>query len=108
MLVAPEVIHREIEKYRELIREKSGLTDEELDTLLDTLFRYVHIIPDKQLEDHLIEAQEELADTDEDDVVFLAATLAVDGVLWSDDTGFQNQEIVPVLTTSELITQTEN
>jgi len=107
-LVVPEAIHREIEKYRDMIREKSSLTDEELDTLLETLFKYIQIVPDEQLEDHLTESKEELADIDEDDVIFLAAALAVDGILWSDDTDFQNQKLVSVLTTSEIIARIED
>lgn len=106
-LVAPEAIHGEIQNYRSLIQEKSGLGDNELDALLQKLFKYVQLVPDEQLQEHLPQARQELGDVDEDDVIFLAAALAVDGIIWSDDTDLQKQGHAPVLTTTELIQQIE-
>lgn len=106
-LVAPEDIHTEIKDYRGLIREKSGLDHESLETLLNTLFKYIQLVPTEELEPYLEEARNELAEVDEDDVVFLAAALAVDGSIWSDDKHFQQQDHVPVHTTSEIIRQIE-
>lgn len=107
-LVAPEAIHTEIGKYRDLIREKSGLTPDELDTLLTTLFKYIKLIPDIEINEEIAAAEEELGDVDSDDVVFLAAALSADGVIWSDDKDLQEQDLVTVYTTSQIINQVEN
>lgn len=106
-LVAPEAIHTEIRNYRDLIKEKSGLNQEKLDTLLDTLFKYIKIIPDKEIKEEIESAEEELEDVDKDDAVFLAAALTTNGVIWSDDKDLQEQDQVTVYTTSEIIEQVE-
>jgi len=102
-LVAPEAIHTEIGKYRDLIQEKSGLTPAELDTLLNTLFKYIQLIPDADIKKEINQAEEELGDVDSDDVVFLAAALSPDGVIWSDDKDLQEQDLLTVYTTSEIV-----
>lgn len=107
-LVAPEAIHREIEDYRGLIREKSGLKPDELDTLLTTLFKYIQLVPTEELEPYTDEAEDGLIEVDQDDVVFLAAALAVDGSIWTDDTDLQQQDRVPVYTISEVVDKVES
>ncbi|MFB6100900.1 MAG: PIN domain-containing protein [Candidatus Nanohalobium sp.] len=102
-LVAPEAIYREIESYRGLIAEKSGLEDEEVEELLDRLFKYIEILHEDEIDGHVEEAKQELAEVDEDDVIFLAAALAIDGVIWSDDSDLQEQEVSEVYTTGEVI-----
>ncbi len=74
-----------------------------MDELISTLLRYVHIIPDESLQEYLPLAKQELIEVDEDDVVFLAAALTVDGSIWSDDGHFKEQNLVPVYTTPEFI-----
>jgi len=106
-LVAPEAIHTEIRNYRDLIKEKSGLNQEKLDTLLDTLFKYIKIIPDEEVREELESAEEELEGVDKDDAVFLAAALTTNGVIWSDDKHLQKQNHIKVYTTSEIIEKVE-
>lgn len=100
---APEAIIDETLKHEELILQKSGLEKAKLDELVSTLLKYVHIIPDGSLQEYIPPAKEELIEVDEDDVVFLAATLTVDGVIWSDDGHFKEQELVQAYTTAEFI-----
>jgi predicted nucleic acid-binding protein len=107
-LVAPEAIHAEIGNYRELITEKSGLSGEELDTLLNTLFKYIKLVPDNEVREELGTAERELEGVDMDDAVFLAAALSSDGVIWSDDKDLQEQDLVTVYTTSEIVDRVEN
>ena len=106
-LVAPEPIYDEVEEYRGLIQEKSGLDRGAVDTLLNTLFKYIEIIPTEDVEQFIDQANKELGEIDKDDVVFLAAALSVDGSIWSDDQHLHQQDLVPAYTTPELIAHTD-
>lgn len=102
-LVAPERLRTELERYDDLLREKSGLTEAELDTLRTRLFAHVELVPDAELDAHRDDAENALVEIDPDDVIFLATALAVDGAIWSDDRHFQEQDRVPVVTTEDVI-----
>jgi predicted nucleic acid-binding protein len=102
-LVAPEVIHDEINNYRDLIKEKSGLNSQDLEELLERLFSYIQIVPTTNLEDYMMDARDELEEIDQDDAVFLATALSVDGKIWSDDSDLHQQDLVEVYTTEEIL-----
>lgn len=102
-LVAPTALKRELERHGPLVREKSGLTENELDVLRDRLFAHVEFVPDAELDAYMGEAKDALGETDPDDVIFLSTALAVDGAVWSDDRHFQEQDLVPVLTTEDVL-----
>lgn len=102
-IVAPARLENELQKYDDLIQEKSGLAESEVALLRERLFEYVEFVPDRKLRKHRPEAREALADTDPDDVIFLATALAVDGTIWSDDGDFLEQELVPVLDTADVV-----
>lgn len=102
-IVAPEKLRTELEGYDDLLWEKSGLSDSELDVLKNRLFDHVALVPDGELRPYRDEAVDALADVDPDDVIFLATALAVEGTIWSDDKDFQKQDLVPVVTTGEVI-----
>lgn len=106
-LVAPEMLKRELDRHDDLLREKSGLTEVELDVLRAGLFTLVELVPDADLDAYREEAEAALADVDPDDVIFLATALAVDGAIWSDDRHFQDQDIVPVVTTEDVVDEFE-
>jgi len=102
-LVAPIQLEREIDAHRDLLEEKSGLDESAVDELLDRLFGYVAVVPDADLKPYREPALEALKDINQDDVIFLATALAVGGAIWSDDGDFRKQDLVPVVTTSDLI-----
>lgn len=102
-LVAPEGLKRELDRHDQLVREKSGLDDTELDALTSRLFSHVEFVPHPELEANREEAADALADVDSDDVIFLATALSVDGAVWSDDRHFQAQDLVPVVTTEDVL-----
>lgn len=102
-IVAPAKLRTELEAYDDLVREKSGLSESELDLLKDRLFEHVEFAPDADIAQYREEATDALADVDPDDVIFLATALAAEGTIWSDDADFQDQDLAPVVTTSEVI-----
>lgn len=101
-LVAPVALKRELGEHSELVLEKSGLSEAELGELTERLFEHIEFVPDSELEAYRAEAADVLADIDPDDVIFLAAALAVGGGIWSDDRHFREQDLVPVVTTRDV------
>ena len=102
-LLTPEVVHDEIGTYEILIVEKSGMSSDRVQQFIDLLFRYIETVPANEFYPHISEADEAIGDTDPDDVLYLACALARDAGVWSDDTDFDEQDLVPVYTTSEVI-----
>jgi predicted nucleic acid-binding protein len=102
-LVAPTRLEDEIDAHRDLIGDKSGLDESAVDESFARLFEHVVVVPDADLEPHREPAFDALGTIDPDDVIFLATALAVDGAIWSDDSDFRKQDLVPVVTTSDLI-----
>jgi predicted nucleic acid-binding protein len=102
-LLAPERLRDEVEKHTDLIQEKSGLSEDEVEQSVENLFEHIETVPRSEVEPFLQEARREIGETDEDDVVFLATALAEDANVWSDDTDFQKQGLVPVYTTSDIL-----
>ncbi|MFP4633724.1 MAG: PIN domain-containing protein [Candidatus Aenigmatarchaeota archaeon] len=100
---APETVIKEIGEHSELLEKKSGLTEKELSELFERLFKYVQIVPERQFRSYLPRAKDELGETDPDDVVFLAAALAVGCDIWSDDSDLKEQGSVRVFTSSEIV-----
>lgn len=102
-LTTPEVIHDELENYESLIVEKSGMEAERVHQLIDLLFQYIETVPASEFYPYIDEAEEAIGDTDPDDVLYLACALARDAGVWSDDSDFDEQELVPVFTTSDVV-----
>lgn len=48
-----------------------------------------------------------MADIDPDDTVFVAAAIAVDGAVWSDDAHLAEQALVPTFTTTDIVEATD-
>jgi predicted nucleic acid-binding protein len=105
-LVAPEAIYQEINKYRDLIKDKSDISQEELEKLLETMFKHIQMVPNEKIKQKLDEAEKEISEVDEDDVIFLATALSVEATIWSDDKDLQKQKLVETKTTEEIIKQT--
>lgn len=103
-LLYPEAGVREIQKYKDLIIEKSGLNENEFNSIFNLLLEYIELVPNNLLETHLKEAKDIMLKIDEKDVIFVATALAFkDAIIWSDDKDFMKQNKIPVKTTSEII-----
>lgn len=102
-LLTPEVIHDEIENYEAPIVEKSGMDANRVSQFIDLLFQYIETVPASEFYPYIEAADEAIGDTDPDDVLYVACALARDAGVWSDDSDFDEQDIVPVYSTSEVI-----
>jgi predicted nucleic acid-binding protein len=102
-LLTPEFVNDEIGDYEDLIVEKSGMSTDRVRQFMSLLFRYIETVPASEFYPYIEESDEAIGDTDPDDVLYVACALARDAGVWSDDSDFDEQDLVPVFTTSEVI-----
>ena len=102
-LLTPEVIHGEIGNYEALIVEKSGTEADRVQQFIDLLFQYIETVPASEFYPYIDEAEEAISDIDPDDVLYVACALAREAGVWSDDSDFDEQDLVPVFTTGEVV-----
>ena len=100
----PETSLHELRKHKNLILQKSGMNEKELEELLDKIFSHIKIVSEENIKKHIAEANKLIGEIDINDVVFLATALSVsDSVIWSDDKHFEKQDKVKVLKTKDMI-----
>jgi predicted nucleic acid-binding protein len=102
-LYSPAFIRDEIEKHRAVINTKSGLSAAALDTLLDTLFRPIEILPTDRTNRHRAAAERAMADIDAKDALYVAAALELDAAIWSSAPDLHEQTLTPALTTEAIV-----
>ena len=100
----PEPSLHKIRNYKDYILEKSGLTEEEYNKIMVTLFKYIKLVPTEEIEKNWNEARKIMEHIDKEDVVFIATALSIkDSVIWSDDRHFEKQDKVKVLKTEDMV-----
>ena len=99
----PEHGITELEKYKDLMKKKSGLDSKKLDRVIEYLIENIQVVPVEEFVKHLGKARKILKDIDPDDAPFIALAMAIenDG-LWSRDKKLLKQNKVKIWTTSEL------
>jgi predicted nucleic acid-binding protein len=70
---------------------------------IDLLFQYIEVVPADEFYPAIEQADEAIGDTDPDDVLYLACAIACDAAIWSDDSDFNEQELVERYSTSDVI-----
>ncbi len=104
-LYSPDFLESEMEKHKDLIKEKSGLNSTELDSLLTILIDNIFVVAEETYEEEITVADEAIGDTDKKDVPFLAVALERDAAIWSDDKHFDDQDEVEVWKTEEIVAE---
>ena len=100
----PEPSLHKIRKYKDYILEKSGLSEEEYNKIMTTLFKYIKLVPTEEIEKNWNEAKKIMEHIDPEDVVFIATALSIsDSIIWSDDGHFEKQDKVKVFKTKDMI-----
>lgn len=87
------------------LRRKSGLSAPALDELLRQLRTRVIDIPAPAIEAHRKEALRRTTKAGRKDAPYVAAVLAVDGVLWTHDATLAHDAKVPTITTAQLLAE---
>ncbi len=100
----PEYALDEIRKHRQTIAVKSGLSDNDIDLLLDLFLERTIVVPKSSFADFIPRAVKIMKNIDINDVPFIALALSFqnDGI-WTQDKDFQRQKTVRVWTTSDIL-----
>jgi predicted nucleic acid-binding protein len=100
----PELSFHEVRKYKNLVIEKSGMTDQEYTVVLNCLLKHITLIPEEIMLQKLKESDKLLGKIDPDDVIFLATALSLDNSkIWSDDKHFEKQSKVRLFKTEHVV-----
>lgn len=94
----------EVKKYKNLIKEKSALTEENFNYLMPILLSKITVYSEKDISKKSIEkATKIMKNIDADDVVFIALCIELENKpIWTDDNHFQKQNQIKVFSTNEL------
>src|SRR3989338_9940299 len=100
----PESSFHEIRKYKDLVLEKSGMSEEDYTELLNHLLKHIKLVPEEEIKGNMGEADTLLGKIDPDDVVFLATAFSIeDSKIWSDDPHLEKQIKVRVFKTKHIV-----
>jgi predicted nucleic acid-binding protein len=101
--VIPQYAIEETKKHLDVVASKSGLSEKEINSILDALLVRVKVIPAAKVASKMKEAEAVMSSIDAGDVPFVAACMSAgcDGI-WSDDKNLKRQHEVRVWTTKEV------
>jgi len=102
-LLTPAFVYDEIENYEELIVNKSGMEPDRVTQFIDLLFQYIEVVHAEEFYQAIERADAAIGDTDPDDVLYLACAIASDAAIWSDDSDFEEQNLVETYSTGDVI-----
>jgi predicted nucleic acid-binding protein len=99
----PEYALVELQKYINLISEKSGLEPERIEVLLSLITQNITVVPREELIEAFSWAEELIGDVDKKDIPFLALATVIkaDGI-WTMDKHFYSQDKVKIWKTEDL------
>ncbi len=99
----PELSLHKIRKYKDLILQKSGLSEKEFDAVFHAIFQFIRLIPTEELTHHWARAKRIMEHVDPEDVAFIASALSQENaIIWSDDRHFDQQKDITTLKTKDI------
>lgn len=101
--ISPDFIKQEIHKYRDYIRQKAHLSQDEFDVLLELLYSKITIIQSKEYMSEMPMATK-IMKVDMKDRAYVACYLALkcDGI-WTNDPHFDNKPELIIIKTEYLL-----
>src|SRR3989338_5766683 len=94
---------KEIDNHMKELLKKTGLSSDELDYLLNKVLEKTITLSDDLIEVYMPEAKNIMDAIDKDDTPFVAAAIASDASIWSDDAHFTKQKRIKILKTKDLV-----
>ena len=102
-LYTPENMLSEMEKHKDLILQKSGLSNEEFDILFKIIAEKINVIKQEKYFSHIEEANSLIGHIDKDDIPFIALALSFKNEgIWSDDNHLTKQNKIRIFKTEEM------
>lgn len=101
-LITIPLLKEEVMKYKEVIITKSGLNETNFNLMLHQLYEKMAILNEDIIKNYKEEAARIMDAIDPDDAQFIAAALATNSDIWSDDPHFQRQKRVKIWKTKDL------
>ena len=102
-LITINFSEEEIRAYKETILKKANINKIEFESLMEKLKEKIILIDDFIILERLEEASKIMDAIDPDDTPFIAAALATNSDIWSDDKHFEKQNKIKVWKTSDLV-----
>jgi predicted nucleic acid-binding protein len=100
----PRYAFEEIDTHREEIVQRSDLSADKLDQLLNEMERnLINTIENERARQNVAESDREMRHIDPDDSVFVSTAIGIGGTVVSNDQHFEEQELVPHMWTSEFV-----
>ena len=101
---SPDTLLGSIEKYKDEIIEKSGLSAGDFETLLDFILGKITIIRKHKYELKLEQANNIMGNIDIEDVPFIALALSIENNgIWTDDSDFERQNTIKIWKTEDIL-----
>ena len=102
-LITIPLLKEEVMKYKQYIITKSGLTESSFDIIFQKLYDHMAVLNEDIIKKYRDEAGAIMDKVDPDDTQFIAAALATNSDIWSDDPHFQRQKKIKILKTKDLV-----
>ena len=93
----------EIKKWLPMVLEKARITKEEFFMIYTKLKEKMTLLPDELVQLYMTEAKKIMDAVDSADTPFIAAALATESDIWSDDQHFEKQNTIKIWKTKDLI-----
>ena len=100
-LFSPECLFEELEKHKDEILSKSGLTKSDFELFLSLISSQIELVPYSEFE-RLISQAEDIT-PDPNDTEYVALALKLKCSIWSNDKKLKEQEGVKIYSTGELM-----
>lgn len=102
-LITIPLLKDEVMKYKQVIITKSKLNETSFDLILQKLYEKMAVLNEEIIKKYGEEASEIMDKIDPDDAPFIAAALATNSDIWSDDFHFQRQKKIKIWKTKDLV-----
>ncbi len=92
----------ELSRHKQEILRKAQMSEDELDLSVAKLFQSTILLPDELVAKYMPTAKRIMDAIDPADTPFIAAAMACQCAIWSDDRHFRQQNKVRILTTQDM------
>jgi predicted nucleic acid-binding protein len=100
-LMAPKLLFEEIERNKDMIVQKSGLTEKEVSNFISILKQKIIVVPEEEFIKYREKADKICPD--EKDITYFALALCLKSPIWSNEKKLKKQKYVNVYATHELM-----